>query len=248
VFLSIVEEMRREIVVALVDAGELGPVNLTSIQSRIDDIIGAYQQKFESTLTEHQRKMFVKGIQLVDTAVKSGDLMLAMPYLPEQKLQALQSYGATLIRGLTDYARARIKQEVELAVLGQKPAVEVIKEIGRNLSGPSVFGTVARRATVIHRTEVARVQNQATIDRIGQISQRYGDARKRWLHAHIGIPRPGHLALDRTTVVAAGTFELRSADGKIYHVQGPHDPILPVGEVVNCRCIIVPFFERFETK
>jgi hypothetical protein len=37
-------------------------------------------------------------------------------------------------------------------------------------------------------------------------------------------------------------------DKEEYDIYGPYDPSLPPGEVVNCRCRILPHIERYAVK
>jgi uncharacterized protein with gpF-like domain len=245
-FLKVIDEWRQRVVLVLVEAGEVNPITDDMIKQRIDQINEQFRQKLEPVLTDNQRRLFIKGIQLVDKALEAGNIRTAMPYLSEQKLQRLNEYGAEHIKGLANYARSKIAQEIDLAVLGQKPQQQVIEAIGRKLDSASVFGTIAKRAQVILKTEVNRINQMATADRLKQVSIQVQDLKKRWIHSHIGIPRPGHLMLHLVTIEVKEKFELLGADGKIYYVDSPFDPVLPAGEVVNCRCKVIPVVERFE--
>lgn len=243
---KIVDAWRQRVVLVLVEAGEVSPLTGDVIKQRINDINEQFRQKLEPVLSENQRRLFIKGIQLVDKALEAGNIRTAMPYLSEQKLQRLNQYGAEHIKGLADYAKSKIAQEIDLAVLGQKPQQQVIEAIGRKLDSASVFGTIARRAEVIVKTEVNRINQMATADRLKQVSGQVTDLKKRWIHSHVGIPRPGHLLLHLVTIGVKEKFELLGADGQIYYVDGPYDPILPAGDVVNCKCKIIPVVMRFE--
>lgn len=247
-FLSIVDRMRQDIILVVVQSGEVNPVNSDIIKQRVQVITKEYEEKFINALTENQRRLFVKGIQLVDKVVEGGDILVGVPYLSEQKLEFLKKYNAELIKGITDSARQRIAQQIDLAVLGQKPSQEVINEIGRNLKSPSVFGTIAKRAEIIHRTEVNRIQEIAANDRMKQIADQVPDLSKMWLHSSVGIPRPGHLALHRVVIKAKEKFRLLGVDGDVYLIDAPLDPILPVEEVANCRCKAIPVVGRFFNK
>lgn len=244
-FLKIVDRMRQDIILIIAEAGEVSPINSEMMKRRVQSISDDYQKKFVEALSENQRRMFVKGIQLVDKIVKGADIFAGVPFLTEKKLDLLKNYNAELVRGITDTARQRIAQQIDLAVLGQKPQQEVINDIGRNLRDPSVFGTIAKRAEVIHRTEVNRIQEIATNDRMKQVSDQVPDLSKMWLHSSVGIPRPGHLMLNRTVVKAREKFQLLGANGGVYMIDAPLDPILPVEEVANCRCKAVPVVGRY---
>jgi hypothetical protein len=244
-FVSIINELRRRVIIVLAEEGEISGATAEAVKSRIDGIMTDYRSRFENSLSENQRRLFIKGVQLVDNAVKSGGLIPSVPYLSEQKLESLKRYGAEHITNLTDYARSQIRQEIDLAVLGQKPTSQIVAAIGRDMADPSIFGTLAKRAEVITRTEVNRIQQIATQDRIKQVSAQIPDLEKEWIHGHVGIPRPGHLVLHGVTIPSMEKFELVSAKGVIYMIDGPSDPILPVGEVVNCRCKVAPVVKRF---
>jgi hypothetical protein len=244
---KIVDDWRQRIIMLLVEAGEVSPLTSDVIKQRVNQINEDFKQKLEGSLSENQRRLFVKGIQIVDKALEAGNIRAALPYLSEQKLGFLQRYGAEHIKGLTEFARTKIATEIDLAVLGQKPQQDVINAIGKRLGDDaSVFGSVQKRAEVIAMTEVNRINQIATADRLKQAAGQVTDLKKRWLHSHVGIPRPGHLMLHNVTIAPDEQFELIGQDGKVYLVDGPYDPILPVGEVVNCRCKVIGVVGRFE--
>ena len=51
--------------------------------------------------------------------------------------------------------------------------------------------------------------------------------------------------LDGIRIPVSEKFGLVAKDGTLYMVNAPHDPLLPVGEVVNCRCHAIPVVGRF---
>lgn len=245
-FIAVVDEMRQKIVLAIAESGQLSPITQDMIKNKVNEIVRIQRLKFEKVMSDNQRRMFVKGIQLVDSAVKSGSLMNAVPFLSEKLLEQVKKFGAELITNITQDARSKIASEIDLAVMGQKPASEVIKAIGRNLKSPSVFGTIARRSELIMRTEGKRIQQLATAERLKQYGTQIKDMKKEWLHSHTGFPRLGHLELDGVVVGKDEKFKLRGEDGKTYLINAPYDPILPAGETINCRCSVIPVIGRFQ--
>lgn len=242
---TLINNWRRRVVLMIAENEPLDVLTVETLKARIRMLAQQAQQIITKQISDNQRRLFIKGIQTVDNIIKANGIRHALPFLSETKLNALQRFSADQIKGLTDNAIRSISTELDLALLGQKTATEVIANIGKNLDDPSVFGTVARRAQIIYQTEVKRVQNMTTVDRITQAKQQVQDVGKKWVHSHIGIPRPGHLMLDGTVVAADEQFELVGADGGVYSVDGPYDPELPVGEIVNCRCTVVPVVMRF---
>lgn len=243
--IGLIDDLRRQVVLAVAETGEINPYTADLIRQRIASVVDAFRERLAQSLSDNQRRLFVKGIQTIDRAVKSSSVFAAVPYLSEQTLTSAQRYGAELISEITNQARHKVNQQLELAVLGQKSAADVVGALGRNLDGPSVFGTVARRAEIIYRTEVNRIYNIAATERMDQLVKVVPDLQKQWRHSHLGVPRPGHVALDGMTVNASEPFLLVGKDGTPYEINGPHDPVLPPEESINCRCLAIPVIGRF---
>ena len=242
---SYINKWRQQVVLMIVENEPLDMLTVETLKARLAALSDQVQRNLIKTMTDNQRRLFVKGIQTVDKIINEKGIRNSLPFLSERKLELLQKYSANQVNNLTGNALQNISNELDLAVLGQKSASDVISNIGRNLDDPSIFGTVAKRAQVIFQTEVKRIQNMTTHDRIVQAKQQVSDMGKKWVHSHIGVPRPGHLLLDGTVLPVDEQFEVIGADGDVYYVDAPHAPELPVGEVVNCRCTVVPVVMRF---
>lgn len=246
-FLALVNRLREDVILTIVQGGEIDAYMASMIKTRLDEIMRTYEQRFRDMMSENQRAMFVKGIQVVDKAIETANILRAVPYLSTETLDQAQRYAATLVKNLTTDAVARISAEMDLAVLGQKSQSEVIREIGVNLSGASVFGTIRRRAEIIFRTEVNRINQMATVERLQQLAKQIPGLKKEWLHSHTGFPRAGHLALDGMIIPAHELFTLRGDKGE-FKVFGPYDPNLPPGETVNCRCRLLPVIDQYRMR
>lgn len=245
-FRKLVDEMRRQVMLAVVEQGRLDPSDVAVIRDATTRITQAFQDRMIQQMSEDARRVFVRGILQVDRSLEAGGIRVALPYLSEETLNRARQFQADLVTNLTEFARNRVKQEVQLAVLGQKPNDEVVRDIGTALEGDrSVFATVWQRANIIYNTEMARISNLAAAERFEQAQRQIPDLKKRWQHSHLGTPRVNHLAMDGTVVPADGTFTLKGLDGNTYEVKAPHDPILPPGEAINCKCTIVPVVGRF---
>jgi len=245
-FLGNIDSLRQEVVLAVAESGPLDPTTLDPLSARITSIVEANEPRLRDTFTQNQRNQFIKGIQLIDSAMNGAGITVMLPFLSEATLIQVQGYAAELITGISDDVRKRIVQEINLAVLGQKPNTEVLAAIGRNLTDPSVFGTVASRSAAIFRTEVNRIGNFAAVERMEQTRKQVDDLRKEWNHSGAGEPRLGHLDLDGTVIDVDELFTLKGADGQTYEVKQPHDPTLPASETVSCRCQAIPTVLRFQ--
>lgn len=242
---AIVERWRKNVVFEIADAGKLDPMTVEILRTRLSALADDVYLKLYKTLTDNQRRLFMKGIQSVDRILTAGDVRAMVPFLSETKLGQLQQFAANEITGITDLAKKKISTELTMAMMGQKPTSEVLDAIGRNLDSPSIFGTIRARSRAIFITEVNRVNNIAAVDRMKQVSDQVPDLMKEWRHSHVGVPRPFHFALHGVRIPAKDQFTLTAADGETYLIDAPHDPILPVGEVVNCRCRAVPVVGRY---
>lgn len=233
------EKTRQLIVLSVAENGQITSQNVQSLKYTINQIIDTRGEQIRNALSENARRIFVKGIQVIDNALTSEGIRAAVPYLSETKLKVLQDYHAELITDITNDAKARISREITLSQLGQKSVDETVKAIGRNLTKPSIFKTVTKRAETIFKTEVNRIGNVASVERIKQYKKQVPNLQKTWLHSHVGIPRAGHLMLHGVTIPTEQPFKLFGGDGKVYYPNAPHDPILPAGETVNCKCMVV---------
>ena len=241
---AILDQLRRQIVIRIVEAGEISPSLAAQIKEEVDRLMQQFSARLSQQMSANERRLFIKGVQSVDAAIKGAGLVVALPFVSEQILTTLAAYNADLITGVLEPARMAIRREIALGVMGQKPVTEIVKAIGRNLTSPSVFGTLYKRALAIYKTEMHRVQNEGANTRMTQAQQRVPDLRKMWLHSHQGIPRPHHLMLDGVTIKPDEKFKLIGADGKIYEIEKPHDAALPASEVVGCRCIVTGVPEK----
>jgi len=122
-FIAKLDELRRLIVMAIVEEREITAYTSTQLKNRIAELVERFRPALEAQLTENQRRLFVKGIQMIDATLKTADLLVAVPYLSEQLLEQARNFGAELITGITDDARRRVATEINLAVMGQKPLI-----------------------------------------------------------------------------------------------------------------------------
>lgn len=114
-------------------------------------------------------------------------------------------------------------------------------------AGESVDGAAARirdiltatgedgadiRAERIARTEMSGLMNEVTYE-----TMRQSDVvvRKRWYSVADNRTRDSHAALNGVEVPFDEKFNVGG-----YLADGPHDPMLPAAEIINCRCRLIP--------
>ncbi len=136
------------------------------------------------------------------------------------------------IKGMNDTTYLTLKNMLENAYNEGWPLSKLEKEIRLQyqnwVSGTSM---TEARASMIARTETAAAVNGGTL--IGY--KQGGVEKKEWLASLDSHTRDTHAALDGNIIILTERF----ANGLDY----PGDPSGPAGEVINCRCTILPVIE-----
>jgi len=170
---------------------------------------------------------------------------LLVPVVDQRAVALAQHAAGDMILGASQEFVTEVRSLTTAGVLGGKNPYEIQQAIlgeldRRGMPTPSAFSSVWSRAEAIARTEINGAFSRSNNSTLRQTSLRNpGLLWKMWLAGNDGRTRPSHLALYEETqarpIPAHGKFRLVGADGT-YLCDGPHDPTLPAGEVVNCRC------------
>jgi hypothetical protein len=168
------------------------------------------------------------GKNLVAGPLRAGGLDVAVSGLDANQLRVAKQISAEYVTNLADEARTKITNTLRLGVLGEKPPMDILAEIGRSLKSPSVFGKIATRAEMIARHEIGRAYSMAGHASMQQAHDTLGDRIKhQWLYDHISQhPRERHQMMHGEI---AGVNEAFS-NGLMY----PRDPAAPLKETIGC--------------
>lgn len=209
-----------------------------------NELLRDSQQLF--TRIEHDLKTQIEtGMQAVidatDTTVTQAvsetlgggpTLTIAMPRMNRAGLELLTGYKpGALISNVAQDTKRRITTILQQGLLGGQSPWDVQKQIGARID-QGIFASSMHRAEVIWHTEANRFYNILAQQRYHVLQAKLpGEFEKVWVHNSITNPRPHHLALDGQAIPINDHFLVAG-----YEVEGPHDPILPAKEVINCRC------------
>lgn len=138
----------------------------------------------------------------------------------ELRRQIADAVQGTLLE-LRQREAAPTQRETALAIRG---SIEHIADLSFN------------RSFRIARTELAMAQNTGAVTGY----QTMGVERLRWLAYKSPIWPRRHDKMDGEEVPIGGLFTLPSGA----RMRWPHDPLGPVGEIVNCRCSVAPVRTR----
>jgi hypothetical protein len=209
---------------------------LGSIENQIDNFKTKARSEAEGLLEES----WGMGRNLVDVPLSEAGIYTGF-HLSTSVLDTLKDFTFHKIDGLSDAAWDRIQSELTLGVMGNKTPQEVAKAIGKNLKDPSVFGTIARRAETITKTEMGRTFSQAAELRMEQAADHIDGLEKMWRHVgHPKVPRLTHVAADGQHVPVNEPFRIGGVE-----MMFPRDPAAPIEETINCGCDHIPFHVRW---
>lgn len=245
--MAILRDCRHRVASAIVSAEGFEMVHLDNIMGNVNRAFAEFTNKYNGIMLEGGLSSWEMGANLIDEPLKAAGMEMAasaMPVMGELDLAILQGFSADLISDLNANALAKINTTLQLGILGEKTPFQVMGDIGRNLTGPSVFGTIANRSEAIARTELGRIMNMATQKRLG-LAADVVPMKKFWMGSgDTARMRPSHLRVWRQTdpnqggkpISMKAKFKLDKPRGGKEYAKGPHDPALSAGNTINCMC------------
>lgn len=135
---------------------------------------------------------------------------------------------------LADLMHLNTNKQIEKILLESQEKAMSIEQVADAIadSGIRAPGWRARR---VAQTEVLRVESYAQLE---YMRQDPSVEEKEWVHtgSHKNKPRDNHMAVNGQRVPVEEPFELKGADGIVYHPMLPRDIRLPASESINCHC------------
>lgn len=252
--LALLTALRNSVLASIAAAGPAYATRYQSLLADIDRAITVFRAD-AGLLTQSALRLAAEaGDAGAIDAARAAKLEIPAAYIgiSDTLVRTASQYTFTLLDDVSTRARARITSSLQLAALGGMSYDALVTQLGSNRNGmPEVFAKDAQSLEAVVRTEIMRIRNMAYADQTSQLAERYTGMRKQWLHS---TQAPGATRWQRRTArinhVAAA---LTTADAPIpvdepFNLGGgitaryPHDPLLPPGETVNCRCrmLLVP--------
>lgn len=243
---AILEEARQTIQahLATLDLESGTRVILERAMAGTDEALTAMRARLEAEAREAAETAFDAGAALASRPV-GAEFAVGSAAITTDRLGILTQFSADLIQTISNDVRRRINGELVSVIVGAKTPGEAARAIGRNLTDPNHFRTIAHRARAIVVTEVGRAQalgTQAAQEHLAAGQRAVGgpQPRKRWLNAHLPGARATHLAAEAR--YAPGGDPGPIPIGERFIIAGiaalyPRDPTLPARESVNCHCV-----------
>lgn len=250
---ALLEQLHERVTAQMALYPELSTGDLGRLRTEIYRLIQEWEAQFKVTLNGHIQGADELADDVVDAQLAQAGLTVGVTAISRETLAIVQGYSADQITGVGAEARKRINTELQLAALGGRDFAELMRNIGKDLDGPSVFGSMRTRSEAIARTDVGRMYNLGWRARGNQAAGSVPGLCKKWVHATgmttssnspAGVyrARPRHVRLHGTVIPWEEKFKV----GGVF-ADGPHDPRLPAGEVINCGCRLVMDFSDIES-
>jgi hypothetical protein len=243
--LALLEETKRQIIAELATAqgGSYSAYHLKSTLNSIEHYLSDWQSAATREIGGGLDTSWSAGAGLLAEATAAAGVQLTTPWLSSTLLDSLKEFAFGRISAVGSDAFNKIKGELTMGILGQKTPQDVAAQIAGNLSGPSIFKSIAERSEVVTGLEMGRAFSMGTQKSMEASAGTLPELKRMWLHAgHPGMPRAIHLALHGETRGMNKPF-YQGSDGT--PVMYPRDPNAGIKEVIRCGCTHVPWMEAF---
>lgn len=250
---SFILELKDAVVLRLVNRQTISDTDVFVLRKFISELKASnVGDRMVETLSEWMKWSYEQGIKSIDASLE-GDLLEALrtpqgSTVSDELIELTGNYDASRIKSIPEEALDRVARKLSLSFIGQRTPGEIAEQLAKE------FDVAISKAETIVRTEIGTQQNLGSEGRIQQVASSAKaldiPVLRVWIHSTAQTdegakkgrsragytPRPHHKAMHGQTVAPDEKFRLVSPDGGIYMIAGPHDPILPAGEVVNCYC------------
>lgn len=253
--------LKDEVVQMLVAKDKLDGLDIQRVRRMLDNVRGdLIADEMEEVLSRYSRWAYERGIEMIDEAI-GGASAAAVLRVPPTTVDVARQHDVSVIRTIAPELLDKVKAELALSFLGSRTPGQIAQRISRrfdvSLTRAEVitrtegkklqnFGAEARIRDVavkareldipmvkywIHSSGSKAKAAKAVVGARGRGGFAKGKARQGY------EPRPHHKAMHGVTVAPDEKFVLVNpmTMGR-WEIDGPHDPILPAGEVVNCYC------------
>ena len=153
----------------------------------------------------------------------------------------MRSFMVDRIKDIGVAAANKITGELGLVVIGARAPSDAIGQVTAILGEPS-----RSRATAIVRTEVGRAFSVATQEKMAADAKILPGLQKQWRRSGKAHPRLHHDLADGQVVEVNQPFILHPPGKAQVKLMFPRDPAAPVGEVVNCGCVSLPWMAHWK--
>ena len=239
--MAFLREARERIASSLASSTGFDALHLQTIKREIEAVVGELQSKYAAYFDKQIAKAWQTGTDIVELPLRQVgiDVASSLAAVSREQLEVLRGFSADLVKDIAQTGLKKINSEIQLGILGQKSINEVMKGVGRSLTSPGVFQSIAVRAEIVTRTELNRVVNMATGRRVVALGKELPGLTKYWDHTTDSRTRASHEAVGIETNPDFGGTPIPFDQDFVVggqRARGPHDPRLTAAEAIQCRC------------
>ena len=215
---------------------------LTRLRDQLETVLTATGTLAGTAATVALRSAWQQGEDFVDKPLGAAgiNVEMRMAALDARVLSAMSTFAVDRMKDVTAVAAGKITQQLGLVTIGGITPFEAIKKV-EGLLGEEA----AKRATTIVHTEVSRAFAVATNERLVQAAPLVPGLGKQWRRSGKIHSRWNHDLMDGEVVDAGQAFKVPNPGGGFDMMQCPHDPAAPVGQVIHCGCVSLPWLKSW---
>lgn len=160
-----------------------------------------------------------------------------------RQLRAVQTFTTELITGATADAVKTINRTLGQVVLGAASPYEAIKTVAAALPEKA-----NHQVRAIVTSQLATAFNSAGYGALLKSAQLDPDIKKQWRRSGKLHSRANHDAIDGDVKAVAEHFVVATRKGGTARLLFPGDPAAPLGETINCGCVVVAWKATWKMK
>lgn len=237
--LKLLADMRKTLILEMVDASGYRSFHLSQVLSAIDREIARGKMMAQRGATDATLETYQLGSGLID--VLGGPGRQSFVGLSPELLQAALDVTTDQTRAVWSELGTKLKGAIRRTTIGITDPNEAVQQVAALIRDKKTFASAQARAEAIVRTEVGRTFSMSAFKRMQQSAQRIGPAMKKaWLNAGDHRVRPAHdqAGRDYDSANAIPVDEPFIVDGE--ELMFPKDPRGSAGNTINCRCVLLP--------
>lgn len=211
---------------------------LGELESQIKAVMDQVAAQSATNAQDAIARGWALGEALSDRPLQAAGLTIAgvAPAIDTRQLAALQHVTTRKIAGVTRIMADKIDTQLGLVMMGVQPLDMAITVITNILDEAE-----RSRAIAILRTEISRANSIASDLRKRSAATVLPGMKKQWRKGARKHPRETHVFADGQVQELDNPFMIGSVP-----MMHPHDPSAPVGEVINCGCMSLPYMDHWE--
>ncbi|MBR0650370.1 hypothetical protein GXW78_11905 [Roseomonas terrae] len=211
---------------------------LTELQRQIARILAMRDEPAAAMLGSGLSASWNAGVALIDAPLLAGgvDLSASLMALDVRNLAAMRSFTTDRIKDVTAKVANRINDQLANTMMGLQSPWEAAEKVSGLLRDDGM-----RRANTIVRTNLGQAYSAAAQARQEQAAEIVPGMQKQWRRSGKLHSRYGHDFIDGQVRDVDKPFDLPNGVKLMY----PRDPAGPIGEVINCGCVSLPFMSHW---